>query len=741
MADEGYNNLYNVTLMVILEYMADTNCYRARPVIEANSRVSYYVLHSIDSIGAAGLNNSEGAPQVARIYRPNTQVLACVPANIPSNPSTAYIGYIIGEVSSVRAAKKALDNLSTTLNEQPVYTFRGNDVIRDMNIANNTVATNRKNILEENQLSYRGNTRPDNLSDDYVIEGKNTRLLLDDYILNINASTIDVTYSAISGTIAEKSLLRSERTIASSSNMYIIGDSSLFENKYSFNVSRSYFDCYTKSGDQLIPDKSVTPSYDYTEHIGEIVDGKISTLYRTTKNNDKRMVAFQERLKSDGSLELNSSSRISLRHTTRYYDVSCRPPAIMVSDDLNKAGEYVNIKEVKAKNPEYGTDDTEGKLLPPLKRQQLEDVVDSSKWPAIGESALDLNDDGSIKLTDAWGSYILLSRGNIQIHAANDIFVTARRNSSIFSGDTTTVSSTNVTDISSDQLSRVTARTAMELSSPELFQKVKTLTQNATMINTKSNYLTVNSRYVNIGRSNAEIAVGGRTITTKASRNNIMATAHGCLNITGGGSCYICANLKVGGNIDTGSLSQTITIAGKEYNYASRGSGRITVHGSSLYVAKKVIAMSTVLSGKICARTVAHEKGPYVYDGDPNLSAYDQLISAPLTSQTYDILGNEEVLTAMDDKTLSIDVTWANSGLYLLQPGESTDGERQNSKVYNGSTGDKKFKGTGEKFWNSDGIAQVKDNEPHNLSLRKGFKSYRYESSDTEIVIKKNGEQ
>ena len=197
--------------MVIQEYLVDTNCYRARPVISASSRVSDYVLHSVDSTGTAGVSFDQGAPQVLRIYRPNTQVLACIPANVPDNPSELAIGYIIGEVSSMRAAKKDLDDLPKIKNSKAgsdsKYVFRGDEVIRDMNSANNTIATNAKNILEENQLSYRGNINLDNLSDDYALNGKYTRFLMDDYIFNINTGVTSVTYSAITGTIAEKSLL------------------------------------------------------------------------------------------------------------------------------------------------------------------------------------------------------------------------------------------------------------------------------------------------------------------------------------------------------------------------------------------------------------------------------------------------------------------------------------------------------------------------------------------------------
>lgn len=700
--------LYKPELMVIVEYIPTKNCYRAKPFFTSRKTENFIYLQQISGVApftetwTHNINPqdtiisevTQDSPQVASIYDIQTTVIALVPRSISNTPTDQLVGFIIGKVSSPFFYKNN-DNKTCIDNIQDIDT---DQVFQKVNALNQT----------EPVLNVKDNFGKDLIPGDYVQRGLQSYTLLDNGSYSFGTDLTRTYHSSITGEIFNTSMLQQEYTIYSDKTTYVIATDIFEINKYASNTHMAGFDCIDSTG-AVVKD----PLYLYVEASSDLIEGRYYTQYQLdpTKENTTKLPVYQKKVGTDGSYTVKSVKGIHLEHTvTEAFDeIDCKgahfKPYANSEDMTYTAGEEIPQTDMFSKQTPYSAD------------------------PEKKVSAFDVGEDGSIILKDAWGSYIKLYRGNIQIHAANDLFITSNRDTLCFTGGTETHWAANGmhldTSLEGDILMRAGKDCKVQASNWSV------TSTNAYINSSGLSCIDGNTLMLGSNKDTTKIITIGNydsQITTEAQRTNIVNSADvnlitpgSCLTLSGSHLCQIHADIELSGNIILLLQEKTITVNDTSYVYPA-ASGSVWVTTGGVYSNSLIASCVGMMAPYTIAETVASTSGQMggvkevpiskVRDMLLKLKKEKELtITIKSTTDQFD-----ELLSTLPFKFTNI----PGNCTYTLELSEDV-GIPRNLITEGG------YAYPGEGFWEANGLTTITvDDQGKSKEETKGFKNYLY---------------
>lgn len=735
----GFLDLYEVTLLRIEEYFPDTRCYRAKPFIQIPgqpTKLDYY-LQTTDAVNCSGPDKDGSAPQVVRTYKPQAAVLACVPHQDMAGSVDSLAGYIIGEV--------ATPNLSDSwLDQDKESAFNGATISRVPNIVNQTYRKYDDTKLTPNasyaNRGYNGWLDATELPGDYSIKGKNTRVRLDNYSVTIGTDRANTYYDYVLGELNEVSLFKSSRTIFTDDDMYIAGDKTLKVSQMSYNINRSFFDGYNsetdEEGNQLIKKvKDFKPRYDYMEAHGSEVGGKYQTVYnpidiptdvKAEQLADAVPVAFQSFLSTDGSLTITSIKGIKLRHGLDFMYMTTNGGRIL------KEGEtHVNMIPIR---PEVSPTEP-GKLPEGIEIKKLDDTTDMIYK---SEASLEISPDGSIKLMDAWGSYILLSQGDIRIRAASNIITLSETSTMMSAGNTLAATAGDLVELTSDKGCIISSLDSIELNSDNYLAVRTPVIQVKTQISkVDSSILEINSIHVGIGSDQASITIRGAQILSYGSISNAVITSASGISLTPS-TVTVNGTTYMSGYLQLGDYPTTIKVRNNEEITLPGTSGScLMITDGSLYVKQNIMNQGLVSTNDLLATSVAAAKSnegkmysikSYSTDGVGTILDKRKTKKFKQSYQT-----EKALLTQLEE----LDMPYKNgiTNIYYTVTG-ALEGVAQTVLSATASSCYAEtpvYKFPGEHYWNATGLEVI--NSKTGAKDTRGFRTYGFNTVKPGIMI------
>lgn len=570
-----FEDSFIIILAVVEEYLTDTNSYRAHPFNRTRNLIQTYILQSVDASNMiTGYPNTTGTPQTVRLYKPGTAVLACVPKDISHTPYSESLGFIIGEIGSEPMASLAAQSAKVSEGL--------NGVLRQINETHQLIP----NSMSSNPLfyNYKGKLGDSDIPGDVMTVGKRTKMVQDDYTIHLEAGACCYHCSSLTGTVTERYVFKDTATALTKSRTYITDGKTLTINKHSYNVYKSYFDAYDVREGEL-QDNGKPRLYDVVEHVGDAVGGYYKTQFITL--NSKDVPVYQERVDLEGNVTISSSKAITLKKTQNFDAITFDDNSPIISKELPQVTEAEHHKSELSDVRQPG-------LLPDVAFDQISD--DAKMYKA--EGAIQFMDDGSIKIQDAWGSYILMSHGNIQICAANDIVQKATKSAAIVTGGALNIASCSVIDISAEKGVRLNANTLDVLSSDCILNS-DTLCVQSTAISVKAKSSGITSEFIQVGTPSTILDVTANTC--QMSLNTYTLLTQGACIAFNSKTLTVMSNINVGGTLYVSSESVSIPLLnGSVRNISSAGSD-IIVKDGSVTVARAVECSDVLSSGIQCS--------------------------------------------------------------------------------------------------------------------------------------------
>lgn len=362
----------------------------------------------------------------------------------------------------------------------------------DKDPANNLAYTNFKGFdsldttfgVAPNDWSAWGHGSIDLLPGEYEEAGALVSFSVKDYLAGFYGTATKLYVSGMDRRIVERSMLRSESTISSDSDIAIVGRSTITTNKSVGNIDQAFYGQLEETEQGIKPKEDPEPTvYRFVEQYGDALYGKQQTLL----SEDGSTPLFRERTANDGTKTILSASGLQIgrlggivstmyvgkRHNKNEYEYAevedglVDPLSYLEGDDWERRydkelieGNIFPTSFVESGNAEY-------EELPYVElsdTQQPEGSVSVTK----GKNLIDFRKDGSVAIYDAWGSYILLSHGNIEFHAMNDLIGISSRDTLNFAGGhRTDFAMQNISQQSSDGDIRVLAGKCWQVQSTE----------------------------------------------------------------------------------------------------------------------------------------------------------------------------------------------------------------------------------------------------------------------------------
>jgi hypothetical protein len=699
MAD--FASLYTIEPMYIAEYMADTKCYRARK-LNASVIPEDYFLSSIG--GTHSTNTDQGTPQVYHVYKPETVVLACVAIHNASNSAKQRVGYILGEITlPITARENTTKEKIEAQIKDSTTAVNADSIFRTINNTNQTTCGSTFYAIDH--FNYRGDRTTEDIPGDYSIEGKHTDITVDDYAIHIGTDCAHTVYSAVAGERIDFSFSLSETTAISERTTYIVDNSPLFVSKYSYDIGQSFFDCYDIT-DNVLTRNGTHPTYAYVETISPKLGGRIETLYNKPKDTatDETTPLYQEQLDNNGSLNIKTVSGIRLSHdVSDYFKIACNGDLIQGTENV-----AVSLTKTPVEETQYDKE-TSSTFRPALKRKKITNALGEDLEVFMGQSCIELAPDGSIKIQDAWGSYILLSKGNIQIHAYNDCFITAGRALTGISADKLLMTSAVATEISSDKLTRVIGSDCLDIAGRYTTYKADTLKANlSNSLQISSPITTVKATHMDLGDTMADVVIRGQ---------NILACTEGTFTATAGLNCFVVgadatyniAELRVGSNIHIENFNYSVTVDNKKLDYQGINNASLFIYDGQLQSRGDIITTGALIGENVCAQSVSA-----VDSSDGLMFSLKRLDLTTLKNKkptkidrtTYH-WSSTAITDILDNTYNTFTVSERAVSMYLAQtPDETAGSSHILGTLYSGKTNEasKKYKLLTQEFWDTSGL-------------------------------------
>lgn len=266
---------------------------------------------------------------------------------------------------------------------------------------------------------------PDNIyQGDYVLASANASILLSDRHIDITAGSVRHSLCELTGTDTSSALFQNRYNMAEDYQQQLLSGYLLTTRKLAGHVSESY----TKGQPSVFP---------FLEQYSNLLCG-----YRRSMLDTEGCCISAIGQDNTGGLDVRASRCINIEKTAyipAYTPVNDAPiisneaiknvtpkPDLTTLNELVAAGVLIDNSSIID-----GADWEIGSIpMVPESAGIGEDLTDSDGGNSIpANSCFRFLEDGSIVLRDAWGSEIRLSRGNIQLSAANNMIQIAGRDS------------------------------------------------------------------------------------------------------------------------------------------------------------------------------------------------------------------------------------------------------------------------------------------------------------------------
>lgn len=705
---------YKLEILTIEAYIVENNCYRATRIVAPGTETFEYTLYSLNSSAPYGSYNPEeleqrgyskhfhNIPQEVRIYEPQSRVLCCIPA-ISNNPMRTRIGFILGELSTT-----ALSNFI----DKPVQT--NGKSIHNVDMSAVDIFSNKLN-QEKSDDYYKGNLQNDSIPGDYIIKGEYSKLVMDNYSTSVGTDSSNTHYSEITGELTERTKIKNTQDIISQSRTFIVDHKALKLHKYSLNPYKSYFDCYTiDDNGVMMKNPDVTPYYDLVYAHGDAVDGYYRTFYTSEDDNsNKSYPTFQETLKSDGSYQVNGTKTLRISKSAPFTHIDCTGSTFQDKDSKLKVihNDMTELTQFTVKPEQAFAEDLAYEKI------AAEDMAEDTKVKAL-LSYIDLEEDGSIKIRDAWGSYIYLHKGNIQLHSVNNLFVVPGRDYIQLVGgvESHTVAhdiqfnsiNKNITMIAKENIESCANQLNIDVTSSTISSKQSSIIQSADIeINPKQGA-------VHVGSEKSEVIISAKDIIVVAQNTANICTPPSAIILDKKGNVKIHGKTQISGNLIMAPTEHTLKIGeDKEYIlYSSPGS--IFVVQGELYVSGMIGSNTTISAQNIRANSIASSSGKVgQMQGFTTQHIKNKLTKQTMPARTENALPFTKLQT-YDDFIFTLNVNSINC-TYKADPCELQGIKSLNVKM-------SYYSYPGKTFWENKGIVTVIND---NITYQ-GFKHYGF---------------
>ena len=298
-----------------------------------------------------------------------------------------------------------------------------------------------------------GHSGIDMLPSAYELTGRLVAFQFSDYYAALRATCAELLVNGMERRIVLQSMLRTDSTVNSLADISILNESTIDTHKWCGNVKDAWYNCLNEDDTQIVVKTGKSPKYRIVEQSGDILYGKHTTLL----DEGGTTPLYTDYLGLDGTRKILSSSRLVLGKYPGVIATEYIGDRLSVEEHTGEEPTPENIRDalqnlnVSSDNwavyadigfvehggyPEEFLDAAQAEYSNYFEPIELKDSLRRDKKIKItpGNSYIEFQDDGGIKLIDAWGSFILLSHGNIELHAINNLFGVSGRDTLMFAG-------------------------------------------------------------------------------------------------------------------------------------------------------------------------------------------------------------------------------------------------------------------------------------------------------------------
>lgn len=406
------------------------------------------------TLGARG--NTRRGVQLQTGYYIGDMVLYIQQTNYGSNAVTN-LAYIVGSITT--------DFIAVNSPEDMVKGSRWDDNNLDadsISLFHDLLTRNQINVNAPWATGHGGVDMPVGA---YEAAGKLVSLLLDDYFAGFRATCAELLVSGIDRRLISRSMLRTVSTVNSVEDIAILNTSTITTKKSCGNVQDAWYACVEESDNEITAvessDSTEQPSPIYRDitQSGDVLYGT----HRTIFDQKEEIPLYTDFLGMDGTRKMLSTSRVIIGKRPGLKAVQFIGKRLGVDDQSETKQDTGDIDypvQLEASDnwrvtedamlfamngyPASFVDAALGEYEDDEDTFNVEDKARADGGFPIkaGGCHIEFQDDGGIKLVDAWGSFILLSHGNVEIHAVNNIITTAARDTLMFSGHNQTLYTT-----------------------------------------------------------------------------------------------------------------------------------------------------------------------------------------------------------------------------------------------------------------------------------------------------------
>jgi hypothetical protein len=624
------------------------------------------------------------------------------------------IGFILGELSSTP--------LSNFKDLAPVHNV--SEPVHQTEVADMYELVNQTNQTESDDY-YQGRLGTEAIPGDLTIRGERTLISADNYTTKVGTDNVRTTYSEITGELTECTRIKNTYNLLAQERTFIIGDDALALKYGGLDPHKSYLDAYEVKDNKLVRDPDKKHVYALVEAQGSYIAGTYKTLY--TEEDEKkeipRVPLFQERLSSDGHFAMNSAKSMRFSKSTLFAHVECEGDTFKPDDSQ---GQPLHAPAVTPLLRKTTIPADKGEIDVKFNTYTVDDITNGQQSIEELQAFIDFEEDGSIKLRDAWGSYIYLHGGNIQIHAVNNIFMISGRDYIQAAGGSVSCNATkaihaksNDADIALFAKNDIQCKAnRYNIETDYFYVRGNTKAYiDSPVIHINDSTKTVG--YINIGHENTQLTLSATQTNILSKSALTMVTSVGGFVIDAGGTITAHGNMQLSGNLTLTPAKTTIKVNGNHFSDLCELPGSIFITDGGLYSAHIIGACAGILTDYVMANTVASDTGQLGKVVDYTLEPVQRMVSKCKNKQNRKIKITKPEVAEKDLLTFQF-VHQSQSCTYTAEACE-LDGTASFSVTSNAEH----FSYPGKLFWTENGVQTITI-DPDTEEQSKNYSGFNY---------------